>query len=617
MNTELKIKTTKKLGGMKMKALDFGRAGGARRHPAAKNRAARLVPRLLALAFAPLFFHALSAPLLAQVTAAEVSNPAPDKHDYSVPLPCGLSMAFRLILIPEQGALGEVSSHFGTELQHQAGGGGGENFESRRHKVYLGSALSADELPKSFQPKAAEILKAAGGGGAKSQPRQLYLMGKYEVSRAQYQAVMEGCAAIPENPALPVTGISWYDAMDFTDALMAWLIKEHPDSLPVDPADPKSVGIVRLPTEEEWEYAARGGHMVSVDVLSSEDFFPMPEGKTIEDYALFADGARQPQAPGPIGSHLPNPAGLYDTAGNASEYLFEPFRMTLGARLHGSAGGPVLKGGSFLSGKSGVAPGAREEAAFIGANGAYAPPGAGFRVALSQVNLGSRQKEDRVFAEYNEATRTDTTLSRSDDPLKIVSDLLGAAENPNDRRTFEILRTAIMDYNFSINEQRRLSARSYAWSLVYSVFGIRINGARLKSAEASLKPIETEVARVERLIKNKDTPAKNRQNMESKLPELIKLRTTWRGTVKDYNTSYDKQRDYYATLLKLGAGYPRDLLLSQLDLVGQDIKGDDRFSRELRHCYATASKHLDLVLNKKGDPAKIKRAELEDYPAKL
>lgn len=88
----------------------------------------------------------------------------------------------------------------------------------------------------------------------------------------------------------PVVSITWEDAQ----AYCAWFSEKY--------------GVLmRLPTEAEWEYAARGG-------LEGKEF---PNGDTIspKDANYASDGPR------PVGQYAPNGYGLYDMAGNVGEWI--------------------------------------------------------------------------------------------------------------------------------------------------------------------------------------------------------------------------------------------------------------------------------------------------------
>ena len=100
-----------------------------------------------------------------------------------------------------------------------------------------------------------------------------YYIGKYEVTESQFYAVM-GDSEKPELTKKPMFGVSWFEAVRFCDLLTQWLTEHYPKSLPTDAGVP---GFVRLPTEEEWEFACRGGEAVPKDIFYRENYIPEVE----------------------------------------------------------------------------------------------------------------------------------------------------------------------------------------------------------------------------------------------------------------------------------------------------------------------------------------------------
>ena len=131
-----------------------------------------------------------------------------------------------------------------------------------------------------------------------------FYMDRYEVTNAQYRKFMKATGhwdpkywSDPKYnaPDQPVVGVSWYDAVAYAD----WAGK-------------------RLPTEAEWEKAARGG-------LTGEKY---PWGNEIAHNnanGSGTDGKDEWQYAAPVGSFPPNGYGLYDMAGNSYEWCADPY----------------------------------------------------------------------------------------------------------------------------------------------------------------------------------------------------------------------------------------------------------------------------------------------------
>ena len=130
-----------------------------------------------------------------------------------------------------------------------------------------------------------------------------FWMGKYEVTQAQWEALMDSNPSYYRGADLPVERVSWNDAQAFIDALNA----EHPEMR------------FRLPTEAEWEYACRAG--TSTRFYWGED----PDETEIDDYAWYEGNSGITNLTKPVGGKLPNPWGLYDMAGNVDEWCLDEY----------------------------------------------------------------------------------------------------------------------------------------------------------------------------------------------------------------------------------------------------------------------------------------------------
>jgi formylglycine-generating enzyme required for sulfatase activity len=140
-----------------------------------------------------------------------------------------------------------------------------------------------------------------------------FFIGKYEVTRRQWAELMEeneSPAQAHESPEQtqelfgdhPVTQISWDEAQSFIERLN---LKEGGNKY-------------RLPTEAEWEYAARAG--------SNSTFYFGDDAAQLGQYAWFGETIAQGSTH-PVGQKQPNAWGLYDIHGNVWEMVQDWYGM--------------------------------------------------------------------------------------------------------------------------------------------------------------------------------------------------------------------------------------------------------------------------------------------------
>ncbi|WP_434602258.1 SUMF1/EgtB/PvdO family nonheme iron enzyme [Pseudomonas sp. Z4-7] len=389
----------------------------------------------------------------------KLDNPKPLPDDVSLPLPCEGQMVFRYVYILAQGTLDDREISLGYPFS-EGEAGYQQSFISGYRRDFINGQFTLKDLPKDWNKTITPLMPKTD---AKTPLKpMLYFIGKYEVTARQYAQVMAQAqslasgepaptceallAELPQGMAgrLPKVKLSKFEAERFSAVYSAWLMKYHKDLLPVSgrgtSAEDGGLGFVRLPTEVEWEFAARGGHAVSRQDLEGRLFPRRLEGSEsdgpLAEWAVFnqvAGGTGQAARLMPIGTKLPNPIGLFDVVGNAAEMVQESFQLVHAGRRQGAYGGFVVKGGNYLEGEGTLFTGMRREYPLFAADGTeQSNETTGFRVAVGALSAPrSRYKE--LFAQWQKegrlASLTDA-IDDAEDPTKRLDSIIAASADP-------------------------------------------------------------------------------------------------------------------------------------------------------------------------------------------
>jgi len=273
-------------------------------------------------------------------------------------------------------------------------------YETGTH-VYFDSAFSA---PQSFIAISMETVLIFGGTFTMGSPNDeadrksgetqwpvtlsAFCMGKYEVTQAEYEAVMgnnpskfkTGAYAGETQNRRPVEQVSWFDAAEFCNKLSAieglqpvYSINGrvpaagYPITSAAVTADLTQNGY-RLPTEAQWEYACRAGTAA-----------PWHSGTeaALGNFAWIKNNSDETHE---AGKRSPNAWGLYDMHGNVCEWCWDWYGAYPGAAQTDPQGSSVdairvFRGGSYYQ------PAQEARSAFrYGANPADRSSALGFRV---------------------------------------------------------------------------------------------------------------------------------------------------------------------------------------------------------------------------------------------
>ena len=168
-----------------------------------------------------------------------------------------------------------------------------------------------------------------------------FYIGKFEVTQAQWTAIMGKNPSKFKGDSLPVSQVTWENVQEFIQKLNEKTGKKY-----------------RLPTEAEWEFAARGGlngNSCKYSGVRPTGYVPGRYEARNTNCASLEQCVCNSVETCPVGSKWPNELGIYDMSGNVMEWCYdwnENFTKEAVVNPKGPENGikRVIRGGDFTKG---------------------------------------------------------------------------------------------------------------------------------------------------------------------------------------------------------------------------------------------------------------------------
>ncbi|MCG8312006.1 MAG: formylglycine-generating enzyme family protein [Pseudomonadales bacterium] len=438
-------------------------------------------------------------------------NPKPQADDVIIPMPCGGGMAFRKVEVPSESPLAD----YGVTLGQESADWG-----------YVEHARPAF---------------IAGSFSNTAKDARYYLMAKYEISDLQYDAVMsEQCAKASMRKLLPKVSVSWHEALAFANRYNLWL---RQNKLAEIPSEDGSIGFLRLPTETEWEFAARGGLSVTQSQFR-DTTFPVPEG--LNQYAWFAGPTSSNGKLNLVGRLNPNPLGLHDMLGNVEEIMLEPFRLNKLNRFHGQFGGFVVRGGNYLTPLSEIRTSLRQEKSYYQEQNMNTSKTMGFRLVMVANSLTSR---DRVLAiEKDWQSLGVAPVAQGPNPMKDLADMQSDVKDQGLQKKLKKLEAELRANAQTRDEQMKRAIRS----------NLRLGAFLCTKLQDDGKFVDLMAKRFHRDCSAADAADTRCQNRKSSLENSQEL--------LEFTLQY-----YADTVVDTGLNYSKELVANQLPVTNKEL----------------------------------------------
>jgi len=461
--------------------------------------------------------------------------------DLVLPMPCGAAMAFQKVIVP-------------VDVD--------DPLDDRRLRL----GQSRPETGYSDYLRT-EYLR----GPFADEQTSFFFIGRYEMTQAQVRALSGDCGPYGRADRSAAGGLSWFDAVDLSRLYSEWLLANAAASLP-----PEAGGraFLRLPTETEWEYAARGGAVIEATEFPLRHFFGDAK---LGAYAMYQGAGSARGKLLPVGLRAPNPLGLYDIYGNAEEIMIEPFRLNAVGRDHGQTGGLVTRGGSVLSTADEIYSAQRTEYPMfdVATGKALAADTFGMRLVLTREVASSDQVVRGIIAEW--MAQADSPATSDADALTELAAMIEEETDPRRQSALSGLQLQFRVARESAADALTEAAKSTLLSGTVFVGALADTTTRIRQRSDALRELVDNMRIASDQQRQAYTESAGRVS-----EELRELRSLQRAYLLSYRNALETLiSEHQSATLETAFR----LLQDELSLSGQDriLAGLHAFNTDLSH----------------------------------